>query len=443
VSAPPDEGWRRLHPLSPIVRGGRGTIAVVIILVPLAFGRRQDSGTFIQLGVIAFLLLAGFVSWLVTRWRIEGDDLHLETGLLRRRSTRFPLAQVQAIDVIRLGLARVFNVAELRLRMAGPTGATARLAYLPEHEVEPLRDRLLALARGARAEEHGEDGEPESVASPAPTEERVLARVPTGRLIVSILISDVGVLAELVLVALIITAVVSPHAASGLVTGGLVWIISVFTLVWRRFNQLYRLTVAERPDGLHLYGGLVALTAEVIRPGRVQAVRMVEPVLWRLLGWCRLEIDLAGRQRGKGEGEAEKGQLRTLLPVGDRKLAYELVDRLVPDRPRELARAPLRTMWKSPLRYRALAWGRTDTCVATKSGRLRRVTSWVPLEKAQSLRYVQGPVQRRLRLASVHVDTAGRSVHATLRDRDVREARTALTELTELARAARRRPALA
>jgi putative membrane protein len=171
---------------------------------------------------------------------------------------------------------------------------------------------------------------------------------------------------------------------------------------------------------------------------------MVEPFLWRAVGWCRLEIDLAGRQRGKGEGEAEKGQLRTLLPVGDRALAYSLLDRLVPDRPRELSRAPRRTMWKSPLRYRALAWGRTDTCVATKSGRLRRVTSWVPLEKAQSLRYVQGPVQRRLRLASVHVDTAGRSVHASLRDRDVREATSALAELTQLAREARRRrPALA
>ena len=49
------------------------------------------------------------------------------------------------------------------------------------------------------------------------------------------------------------------------------------TFVWRRFNQQYRLTVAEGPDGLHLRGGLVALTAEVIRPGRVQAVRLVEP----------------------------------------------------------------------------------------------------------------------------------------------------------------------
>jgi putative membrane protein len=56
----------------------------------------------------------------------------------------------------------------------------------------------------------------------------------------------------------------------------------------------------------------------------------------------------------------------------------------------------------------------------------------------QSLRLVQGPVQRRLRLATIHVDTAGRNVHAALRDRDVEEADSALAELVELARMARR-----
>jgi putative membrane protein len=213
------------------------------------------------------------------------------------------------------------------------------------------------------------------------------------------------------------------------------------TFLGRRVNQQFRLTVAEGSDGLHLRGGLVALTAVVIRPGRVQAVRIVEPVLWRPLGWCRLEVDVPGRQRKKGEGEAQRGQLRTLLPVGKRAVALELVDRLMPDRPRELSPPPRRVLYKSPFRYRALSWGRSETCVATTSGRLRRITSWVPLEKVQSLRHVQGPVQRRLHLASVHVDTAGKTVHATLRDRDDAEAAGAFADLTDLARAARRKPA--
>jgi putative membrane protein len=439
VSTGTPEGWQRLHPLSPVVRGGRATIAIFILLIPIAFGSDKLSHATPQLAVIAVIVLAGVVSWLVTRWRIEDDDLRIETGLLRRQSLRFPLAQVQAIDVVRPGLARLFRVAELRLRMAGSSGATARLAYVAEHEVEPLRDQLLALARGARLEE----------AAPAPTtepepsvlDEHVLTTVATGPLVASILLENWWLV--VVLVGLLGGFAVSPHTVSGLLGGGgFIWAVSMATFVWRRFNQQYRLTVTEGPDGLHLRGGLVALTAELIRPGRVQAVRLVEPALWRPLGWCRLEVDLAGRQRSKGEGEAERGQLRALVPVGTRTVGIELVDHLLPDRPRELSRPPRRVFWKSPFRYQALSWGRSETCVATTSGRLRRVTCWVPLEKVQSLRHVQGPVQRRLRLASVHVDTAGRAVHATLRDRDADEATRALADLTDLARAARRRPAL-
>jgi putative membrane protein len=431
------EGWQRLHPLSPVVRGGRATIAIFILLIPIAFGGDTLGHATPQFAVIAVIVLAGVVSWLVTRWRIEDDDLRIETGLLRRQSLRFPLAQVQAIDVVRPGLARLFHVAELRLRMAGSSGGTARLAYVAEHEVEPLRDQLLTLARGA----HHDEAPPAKLERPLP-EEHVLATVGTGPLVASILLENWWLV--LILVGLLVGLGISPHTVAGLlVGGGFVWALSTVTFVWRRFNQQYRLTVAEGPDGLHLRGGLVALTAEVIRPGRVQAVRLVEPALWRPLGWCRVEVDIAGRQRRKGEGEAQRGQLHALIPVGTRSLGVELVDRLLPDRPRELSRPPRRVLWKSPFRYQALSWGRSETCVATTSGRLRRVTSWVPLEKVQSLRHVQGPVQRRLSLASVHVDTAGRAAHATLRDRDAGEAATALGELTDLARTARRRPEVA
>jgi putative membrane protein len=334
-------------------------------------------------------------------------------------------------------LARLFRVAELRLRMAGASGASARLAYVAEHEVEPLRDQLLELARGARLDEAA----PARESEPAPQGEHILATVRTGQLVASILLENWWLV--VILVGLIAGFAVSPHTAARVLRGaGFVWALSMVTFIWRRFNQQYRLTVSDGPDGLHLRGGLIALTAEVIRPGRVQAVRLVEPFLWRPLGWCRVEVDLAGRQRSKGEGEAERGQLRALLPVGSRALGMELVDRLVPDRPRELSRPPRRVFWKSPFRYRALSWGRSETCVATTSGRLRRVTCWVHLEKVQSLRHVQGPVQRRLQLATVHVDTAGRAAHAALRDRDAAEATRALADLTELARAARRRPAL-
>jgi putative membrane protein len=423
------EGWRRLHPLSPVVRAGRATIAIFVVLVPtLLSGGRNLSSDYFQLGAVAVLAALGFVSWLVTRWRIDGDDLRIETGVLRRQSLRFPLAQVQAIDIVRPGLARMFRVAELRLRMGGASGGTARLAYLNEQEVEPLRAQLLALAH---------DGEEAEVpAEEAP--ERLLVRVPTPRLVASILVSDVGMLAELVLLGLVIGAVLAPGAARGIVSGGAAELIAVATLVWRRFNQEFRFSLAQTDDGLRLHGGLVALNTETIRPGRVQAVRMVEPFLWRRLGWCRMEVDLAGRQRRKGESEATGRSLRALLPVGSRALGLELLEHVVPAAPQPTLRAPRRVLLKSPLRFRSLAWGRSDVAVVTQTGRIRRTTVWVPLEKVQSLRRVEGPVQRTLRLATVHVDTAGRALHAALRDRDRGEADEALGDLVRLARAARR-----
>jgi putative membrane protein len=216
-------------------------------------------------------------------------------------------------------------------------------------------------------------------------------------------------------------------------------VLGLVTAVWRRFNAEYNLRLTEAPDGLRVGSGLVETSAEVIPRGRVQAVRMVEPLLWRPFGWARLELDVAGRQRRKGENRAEGKQLRTVLPVGTRDEALALLERIVPGAPRPDDPPPGRARVKSPLRFRNLAYGCTGDCVVTRSGRLGRVTSWVPLAKVQSLRWAQGPLQRRLRLADVFVDTAGRNVGAALRDRDEDESRAELERLGELARAARRR----
>jgi len=419
------EGWHRLHSLSPFVRAGRGVIALVVVLVPSLFTAGKTGSSLGELGVIVVVLVVGIVSWLVTRWRVEGQELRVETGLLKRQSLRYPLAQLQAIDVVRPGLARLFGLAELRLRMGGSTGDQARLAYLPERDAEQLRARLLLLAQGA------------GDVLPPRSPEDVLVTIPTGRLIASILISRPGLTAESLAAAIIAIAVAAPDVAGAVIGSGVAPALAIFTIVWRRFNQEYRLTVAETRDGLSLRGGLIALTAETIRPGRVQAVRMSEPLLWRLFGWCRLEVAVAGRQRRKGEGAEAGRSLRTVLPVGSRTLALELLDRIVAGVPEELSTPPTRARLKSPLRYHFLAWGFSSDCAVATSGRVRRVTTWVPLAKVQSLRRVEGPVQRRLRLASIHLDTAGRHVRAAIRDRDRGEADSALASLIQLSRRAR------
>ena len=420
-------GWHRLHPLSPLIRASRALIGLAVIfggsLVNPTRGGR--SGFYVRAIVAVVLIGYGVVSWLVTRWRVQDGVLRIETGLIRRQSLRFPLSQLQAIDTVRPGMARIFGLAELRLRMGGSTGDSGRLAYLGAGEAENLRGELLALSSGPRPQ-------------PAAGGETVLISIPTDRLIGSIVLSRPVLIALTVIVGLLITYLAAPATALVVLGSSSAAGFGLLTVIWRRFNSGYRLVVAEASDGLRVRSGLVETTAETIPSGRVQAVRMVEPLLWRPLGWCRMEVDVAGRQSRRGENSAEGRQLRAVLPVGSRVEAAMLLDRILPGVPAERRPPPARARFRSPLRFGNLAWGWTDSCAVTTTGWPARVTSWVPLHKVQSLRLIQGPIQRWLRLATIHLDTAGRSVHAALTDRDVGEADQVLADLVERCRAARR-----
>ena len=419
------DGWHRLHPLSPAVRAGRVLSAFVAVFLPTFLGGSQSGWDAAIHGlVLAFLIGLGVVSWLVTRWRVEGNDLRIETGLVRRSSMRYPLAQVQAIDTVRPGLARVFGLAELRLRMGG-TGGSARLAYLPVSYANTLRARLLALSTGM----HEDTPEPE---------DEVLVTVPVGRTLASLALTMPALLL-IAYVGTLVVAAATGASATGAIAGYASPILIGDTVaLWRRFNRAYRATVARAPEGLRVRAGLVETSAETIPRGRVQAVRVLEPLLWRPFGWCRLDVDVAGQIGDRGGERRSERQLRAVLPVGSRAEVLQLLELLVPGAPEPVRKPPRRAKWKSPLRYRRLSFGFDESYAVATSGRLARVESWVPLTKVQSLRRVEGPVQRRLKLATIYIDTAGKRFGAALRDLDSEESFGDLQRVTQLARVARR-----
>ena len=436
--------WHRLHPLSPLVRAGRHLASVMVVVLALLFANHNGDGgdLVVNLVVVGLVLGAGVVSWIVTRWQVADGVLRIETGLVRRQSRRFPLAQVQAIDVVQSGLARVLGLAELRLRMAGADSSGGRLASLPRADAEQLRHRLLAMVQAtgqaAAGSPAGLPGTAVSAAAPglAAGPERQLFRVRPGRLAAAIALSRTGAVAAIA-VALVAGVVELTHQP-GVLASLLPIAIGVVLGVWRQFNGDFGTVVAAAPDGLRLRSGLVQTTAETIRPGRVQGVRLVEPLVWRAFGWCRLEVDVAGPKQ-RHENRSESQRLRALIPVGSRAEADQVIGELLSTRPVPALRAPRAARWKAPLTYHFLAWGGNDRYVAASRGRVCRKTTWVPLEKVQSVRWVQGPVQRRLGLASVRLDVAGRRVTASIEDRGTAEADEIFARLPGLARQARAR----
>jgi putative membrane protein len=257
--------------------------------------------------------------------------------------------------------------------------------------------------------------------------------VPTGRLIGSAALSATGP-AVVALAAGFTLAAVSPAGFTGLAGTVLWWLVSFVPLAWRRVSTQYGFTVAQSPDGIRIRRGLLDTVAETIPVPRVQAIRMVEPLLWRPMRWCRLEVDVAGSP-GREDGGARVR--KALLPVGGRDEARFLL-RIVARGPAPvLTRPPRRARWKAPLSYHNLAAGHDGALAVSVTGRVRRITTWVPLEKAQSVRLVQGPFQRRLALATVHVDAAGH-VRAEFTERPQEQARALVAELAQLSRHARR-----
>ncbi|MDX6242985.1 MAG: putative rane protein [Frankiales bacterium] len=423
--------WSRLHPFSPVLRFSRAAAGLVVLL---AARRTSPGGThggewIWDLAVLALAVVGGVVAWAVTRWRVEGSELQIETGLIRRQSVRVPLSRVQSIDVVRPLLARAVGVSELRVEVAGHGSGKSKLAYLGEDEALRVRARLLAVA-------HGLDED-----TPEPLQ-RPLWQVGNGRLIASLLLGPVAA-SMLMLAAIVVAAFLLPSDARGGLLGVLVpFLLAVATAVKKRLNNEFSFSVAEAPDGLRLHSGLTQTRAETIPYGRVQAMRFVQPLLWRPFGWVRLEIDVA-RQRQRDRDERESNQLvRAVLPVGTRRDAELLLSRVFPGAdivpPSSGARPPGRARWRSPLSYWSLLAWDDGVYLRTRTGRVRPATVIVPLEKVQSLRYRQGPVERALRLATVHADTAGRHWQARAVCRDAAEAERLLEHLTVASRDARR-----
>ena len=421
--------WQRLHPLTPLIAALRSVVLLVLVLAEDS--RNRTAGvpiTLIILGAITLLLLlVGLVRYAVTKWALDGATLRVETGLLRRDARQLPLARIQAVDVVRPFLARAFGLAEVRVRLAGSGRANGRLAYLSAPVALDLRARLLA----------GHHGLDQSTPEPA---EQPLANVPPGRLVAAALLSPAAAIAVGLVIAVIALTSVSRAATAAVGGSLLVYALSFAHRTWRRVADQYGFSVGLAPDGLRVRRGLLSTVAETIPFARVQAVRKVQPLIWRPMGWCRLEVDVAG-SAGREQGTRASRLTRALLPVGPTATADWMLSSALGLKQFELSKPPRRAAWKAPLSYHFLGSAYQGGVIGASKGRTKKTTTWMPLEKAQSIRWVEGPLQRSLHLATVRVDAAGRAVIADLRDRDSEEARRIFDSLLVASRSARHRVA--
>jgi putative membrane protein len=395
---------RRLHPVTPL----RRVWAPVTVVAGWAVhdpGQAQQqlarlTTTTLLIGLailVSAASLYGVLSWWFTHYAVTDTELRIRTGLLFRRTAHIRLDRLQAVDVTQPLLARIAGVAKLKLDVIG-TNKKDELAYLGEGEARTLRAELLARAAGFAPETAHKVGE-----APA----RALLHVPPRELAASLLL--IGATWGSLLTALVVPPLLwfATHSLWTVFAVGLPLLGGAATRSAGRFARAYDWTVSESPDGLRIDHGLLDRVHETVPPGRVQTVRIVEPLLWRRLGWVHVRLDVAGSSN------------TVLVPVAPREAAEALIARVLPGVavPASPSRPPRRAGWCVPFWWRGYGVAVSDTAFAVRRGLLRRSLSIVPHAKVQSVRLAQGPWKRFKSVADVHVDTgANKTVTARLRD---------------------------
>ncbi len=448
-SGPPGPGtvWRRLHPVSPALRSWK-LFVFLLVLYGQERGRALFSGrgdapglaellvasaTVVLVVVVASAL--GVASWWMTRYAVDDAAVRLHSGVVFRQQRSAQLDRVQAVDVVRPLLARLLGFAEVRVEVAGGAGSGIRLAYLRRADAEQLQAALLARTgqldpaaldpaaldpaaldpAAADARVAAADGARAPLATGRPPATPVLA-VPFGRLVGSIALGTAP-LVLLVATAALLAAVVMTGSAGPLLGLGPA-VLGIGANIVRDLTRGGAWSVERTREGLRLRHGLLERRSQTIPRGRVQAVRVSQPPLWRLTGWWRVEVNVAGYGL-ESDGQAPASS--QVVPVCTRAQVDTLLDLVLPDEvvadagsgpagdleaglsgtdPTGWVTSPRRARVLDPVGWRRQGLRATPSVLLLRRGRWWRTLDVVPHGRTQSLGLAQGPWQRRLRLST-------------------------------------------
>ena len=365
-----DGEWHRLHPATPLLRGGIAFLAIagfvianlrerlVEVFLPAGgeyLSEDYDPLTYvwehgyvglalIAILVVLLVVLAGFfLSWRMHTFRVTDEAVEVRSGILFRTHRKAKLDRIQGVGISRPLLPRLFGAAKMEVSVAGQD-ASVKLEYLFSRDADDLRRDVLTLASGVRLAEQGlapaptvgpegivpghdaaqpghdaaltrivnervnEFLAPELDPTTAPPESVV--RIPPGRLIGSTLLSLGTVFILLLAVVMIVSLVNGQVWALFWFVPSVIGIVSYF---WTNVTKSLRYSIAGTPSGVRIGFGLFSTSNDTLPPGRVHAIEVSQSIFWRPFGWWQVKINKAGLSAEAAAGG--KGNT-TVLPVG-------------------------------------------------------------------------------------------------------------------------------
>jgi len=445
--------FHRLHPLSPFFEISRSFFRIVVPGLVLLFLAASDRGEAWYMLIFLPAVVLSLVRYFTLRYQLTEDHLVIREGLIFRRTRHVPYARIQNIDTSQNPLHQLVRVAEVRLETAGGSEPEAVLRVLSLPALAEIRAGVLA-GRAAQDEDA-------SAAQAEPRHDVVYRMTPLDVVYFGLLSQKgLALLAGLLFLAWefdlwerIGSALPDAASVAWMISP---WILVVVVLVL--FLALQGLTVLwalltlhgfriERArEDLRTSCGLWTRQTATLPRYRIQFLSVSASWLQRLFGRIQIKIQTAG---GDSTDDSQISR-KWLVPLGERGALESVLAEVQPEvsfegvhwqpvHPRARRRMFLRwtlyffipaallarhePWWGgaalmlgmvaafalATARAKRLGFLLTEDAVLMRDGVVNHVRNAVRLSKVQSVSLSQNPFDRRQRMATLHVDTAGAS----------------------------------
>ncbi len=431
--------WFRLHPLTPVLQGGvvllgllgAGFAAlwetVILRAILSAAGVDEDdegsevaffladSLGLVAAGALVVVLVSALVFWL--QWRVhlvrmDDEVLEVTKGILAKSSRRARLDRINTIGVRRPLIPRLVGLAKLDVQAAG-NDANVVLAYLPYSVAAAVRREILQTPSS---------GDQES-------KPQVITReleVPLFRYLASLVVSVETVFFAGGFVFSVVAAVTSEELVAWI--GPVAVLFGYVAYVADRFFRVGNFVIDSLDGDVRVSLGLLSTSVETIPPARIHAVQISQPWPWKVLGWWRVDANLAS---SPGSQNKKTPAHTLLLPVATRGEMMRMVELCMPglkasevlgqigtllDSPHSLwsergvpegssVGASSRAKYRIPLSFSVTGAAVLPGVIALRHGRWISRLSLVPCARIQSSSVAQGPWHRVLGLSSFSVES--------------------------------------
>jgi putative membrane protein len=372
VTVDAGEVWQRLSPRMLLVHPVHEVLRQIPLLIgSVVLGSATGNPMWALFG-LALVVGYGVARWFTTTYRIDGQEVQLQTGVLQRKVLSVPRNRIRSVSTDARLLHRLLGLAVLRVSTGQEAKGDAAFALdaVEAEQVPRLRAILLADSLAAAEVETSEPGRELARWQPSWLRYSPLSFTGLAMILAAVgLAYQAGAGAALQNSRLAQSGVDAAErfgvVASVVVVAVAVLAVSVVLSVLRSLVTYGNLVLRHDADVLHLEHGLLRAREHTFDMRRLRGGTLREPLLVRLFGGARLDAVMTGVD---GAGEAS-----LLLPPCPRATAETVLAELIAQP--EAVTGPLRGHGAGATRRR---WTRALALPAVLLVALVALHSWTP-----------------------------------------------------------------